>query len=190
MEPRRAIYVIVLVSAKRRLVVPRRAMTVIPARVGVMQIVMMLLARCRNFENVNFGRPAILQSPERRPRTLLPRSLEAALDVAILDFKFALGINRARSVIDRYFFVVELSRFSIGFRVLFLFALELERSIGNNHVLFGTIGTVVVGRTPVVSRVPLFLVKRSAVKVILEHEIPAANIRRRIRKNIRRQKSK
>ena len=99
-----------------------------------------------------------MQSPECRPRSLLPRSLEAALDVAVLHFEFALGVNCARSVIDRNFFVVELSRFSVGVRMLFLFALELESSIGNNDVFFGTVCTMVVRRAPVVSRVPLFLV--------------------------------
>ena len=61
----------------------------------------------------------------------------------------------------------------------FLFALEFERTIGDNHVFFGAIGAMVMRRAPVVRRVPLFRVKRSAVKVIFKNEIPAAKVRRR-----------
>ena len=161
METSRAIRVVVLVSAKRSFVVPRRAMAVVPARVSVMQVVMVLLTRCGNFKNIDFRRPAVLQRPERRPCTLLPRSLEAAFDIAILHFEVSLGVNRTRGVIDRNFLVIELCLRPVsgGFRMLFLFTLELESSIRNYDVFLGAIGAVVVRGAPIVGRVPLFLVE-------------------------------
>ena len=88
----------------------------------------------------------------------------------------AFGVNCARSVIDRDFLVVEFGLSSCGIRVCFLFSLELERSIGNNHVFFGAVGAMVMRRAPVVRRIPLFRVKRSAVKIVFKNEIPTAKI--------------
>ena len=145
---------------------------------------MMLFARSRNFKNVDFRRPTILQRPEGRPRSLLPRSLESSFDIAVLHFKMILGINRTRGVVDWDFLVVELrlGPVSRSLGMLFLFALQLERTVGNDHVLLGAVGAVVMRRAPVVRGIPLFLVETRSVKVILEHEFPAAKIRRRIRK--------
>ena len=52
--------VIVFMTAKRFLMIPGRAMFIIPAWVCVMQIIVVLVTRSRNFKNVNFWRPAIL----------------------------------------------------------------------------------------------------------------------------------
>ena len=157
-------------------------MTVVPTRVGVMQVVMVLLARCRNFKDIDFRGPAILQCPECRPRSLLPRCLEAAFDIAVLHFEMILGIDCTRGIVDRDFLVVELRLGPIPrcLGMLLLFALELERTVRDDHVLFGTVGTVIVRRAPVVRRVPFCLIERSPVKVVFEHEFPTAKIRRRI----------
>ena len=130
-----------------------------------------------------------MQRPERRPGSLLRRSLEAAFDVTVLDFKFSLGINGTRCVVNRDFFTVELGRSAASIGVLFLFAFKFERTIGDDHVLFGAVGAVVVRRSPVVCRVPLFLVEACAVEVVFEHFFPTAKIRRRVGERERRRQS-
>ena len=182
MEAGGTVRVVVLVATERSLVIPRRAMAAVPARVGVMQVVVVLLARRRNLEDVDFRRPTILQCPEGRPRSLLPRGLETAFDVAVLHFEMILGIDCTRGVVDGNFLVVELRLGPVpsSFRMLLLFALQLERTVGDYHVLFGAVGAVIMRGAPVVRRVPLSLIQTCPVEVVLKHEFPTAKIRRRI----------
>ena len=101
---------------------------------------------------------------------------------------WALSIDSARGVVHRDFLVVELRLAPVGIGMHLLFALQLERTVGDNHVLLGAIGAVVVRGAPVVRGVPLALVERGSVEVVLEHELPPAEVGRRVSKRERSKK--
>src|SRR5574344_2335187 len=162
--------------------IPGGAVRRVPGRIRIMQIIMMKRPRRRYFKNVDFGRPAVLEHPERGPCSELPRSLEPSFDVAVLHRELPVRIDSARCVIGGTSPAAARRRLR-GVRVTPEFSLDAELAAGDRHIFRGAVRPVIVRMPPVVSRIPLGRIQGRSVEFLVKDFFPAGKRRRRIRGN-------